>query len=180
MSYNIKNLVEGIGVATSFPNNPKYFTQVSIQETLCLPQPKPDMEQLLSIAVEPIVESVKLIDTPIALSNEGQNLSGCKLIIELKLREKVKYVADEPTQTVHAAHYEDILKSIFIVVPCDIEDVSVRKLLEKNRVIVTPYIEDIYGEMVDKRTIFKNITVFVDVKFLICKRNSNISKGGIE
>lgn len=163
-----RNLVEGIGVATSFPSDPKYFTQVSIPETLCIPNPKPDMEQLLSVAVDPVVEAVKLIDTPVALSNEGQNLSGCKLIIELKLREKVKYVADEPTQTVHAAHYENVLKSIFVVVPCEVNDIPVRNLLERNRVIVTPYIEDIYAEMVDKRTIFKNIIVFVDVKFIAC------------
>jgi len=165
----IKNLVEGVGVASSFPSNPKYFTQISIPETLTIPIPKPDMEQLLSVAVDPVIESVKLIDTPLALSTEGQYLSGCKLVIELRLREKVKYVADELTQPVHAAHYENVLKSIFVIVPCEVDGVPVRRLLERKRVIVTPYIEDIYAEMTDKRTIFKNITVFVDVRFLSCK-----------
>lgn len=169
MAYEVRNLVEGIGVATSFPEDPKYFTQLSIPETLVIPEPKPDMEQLLSIAVEAVVESTKLIETPVALSNEGQNLSGCKLIIELRLREKIRYVADEPTQTVHAAHFENVLKSIFVVVPCEVNGVPMRDLLSRKRVVVTPYIEDIYGEMLDNRTIFKNITVFVDVKILTCR-----------
>lgn len=168
MTLAVKNLVEGIGIATSFPTDPKYFTQISIPETLVIPEPKPDMEQLLSVMVDPVIESVKLIDTPVALSNEGQYLSGCKLVIELRLREKIKYVADEPTQTVHAAHYENVLKSIFIIVPCEVEGVPIRRLLERNRLIVTPYIEDIYAEMTDKRTIFKNITIFIDAKFLTC------------
>ena len=110
------NLFEAIGISKSFPNNPKYFAQISIPETLIVPCPKPDMEQLLSIMVDIEVESIKLIETPLAISHEGQNLSGCKLIVELKLKEKVKYVADEPTQPVHAAHFENVLKSIFIVV----------------------------------------------------------------
>ena len=169
MASVIRNMVEGIGIASSFPNEPKYFSQVSIPETLVIQCPKPDMEQLLSVAVEPVIESVKLIDTPLALSTEGQYLSGCKLVIELKLREKVKYVADEPTQTVHAAHYENVLKSIFVIVPCEVNGVPVRQLLERKRIIVTPYIEDIYADMTDKRTIFKNITIFVDVRFLSCK-----------
>jgi hypothetical protein len=179
MANTMKNLVEGIGIATSFPENPKYFTQLSIPETLTIPEPKPDMEQLLSVAVDAVVESFKLIDTPIALSNEGQNLSGCKLIIELRLREKVKYVADEPTQTVHAAHFENVLKSIFVVVPCEINGVSVKQLLSRNKVVITPYVEDIYAEMLDKRTIFKNITIFVDVKFPTCTRNQ-IGEGGVQ
>ncbi|GFP74494.1 DUF3794 domain-containing protein [Clostridium fungisolvens] len=171
MDSNVKNLVEGIGIATSFPEDPKYFTQLSIPETLIIPKPKPDMEQLLSVAVEAVVESTKLIETPIALSNEGQNLSGCKLIVEIKLREKVKYVADEPTQTVHAAHYENVLRSVFIIVPCEVNGQPVRNLLSRKKVVVTPYIEDIYAEMVDARTIFKNITIFVNVKFLSCTSN---------
>lgn len=169
MANVVRNLVEGIGIANSLPENPKYFTEFSVPETLIIPCQKPDMEQLLSIMVDPEVISVRVVETPVALSNEGQNLSGCKLVIELKFREKVKYVADEPTQTVHAAHYENILKSIFVIVPCEVDGENIRDLLRRKKIIITPYIEDIYGEMRDKRTIFKNLTVLVDVRFLSCK-----------
>lgn len=162
------NLMEGIGISHSFPINPKYFTQLSIPETLSIPDLKPDMEQLLSVTVDVVIESVKLIETPIALSNEGQNLSGCKLIIELRLRELIKYVADEPRQKVHSTHYDNVSKSVFVIVPCEVEGYSVKDLLKKNRVTITPYIEDIFAEMLSKRKIFKNTTILVDVKFLPC------------
>lgn len=168
MANVVRDRVEGIGVADSLPENPKYFTELSVSEALSIPYKKPDMEQLLSIMVDPQVISVRLVETPVALSNEGQNLSGCKLGIELKLREKVNYVADERTQSVYVAHFENILKSVFVVVPCEIDGKLTRDLLRQRKVSVTPYIEDIYGEMRDERTIFKHLTVLVDVKFINC------------
>lgn len=171
MASVVRGFVEGIGIADSLPEDPKWFTQVTVPETIVIPEQKPDMEQLLSVMVDAKVISVRLVDTPNATSYEGQALSGCKLLIDLKLREKVKYVADEPTQSVHAAHFENVLKSVYVVVPCEIEIdddkyVSIKELLKKNKIVVTPYIEDIYAVMRDKRTIFKNIAMLIDVKVL--------------
>lgn len=166
MAKVIRGCVEGVGIADNLPENLKYFTQTTISETLTIPYPKPDMEQLLTVMVCIEVVSVKAVETAKGLSNEGQNLTGCKLVVELKLNEKIKYVADEPTQPVHAAHFEQVLKSIFIVIPCEINGERICDLIRRNKVLVKPYIEDIYGMMLDKRTIFKNIILLVDVKFL--------------
>jgi len=163
MANVVRGMVEGIGIADTLPVNPLYFTEVTIPETLTIPAAKPDMEQLLSIQVEAVVVSVRSVVTPIGISNEGQSISGAKIIIELKLREKIKYVADEPTQSVHAAHFENVFTSIFVVVPPTVGGVPISDLLASNRVTVTPYIEDIYGTMRDKRTIFKNTAILVDV-----------------
>jgi hypothetical protein len=169
MATVVRDLVEGIGIADVLPDNPNFFTEVTIPETICLPEQKPDMEQLLSVMVDAQVISVRLVKTPANVeSPEGQFLSGCKLVIELKLREKVKYVADEPTQSVHAAHFENVIKSVFVVVPCTFPTTpprTIEELLRLNKVVVTPYIEDIYAKMIDKRCIFKNIAILVDVTF---------------
>jgi hypothetical protein len=170
MATVVRGLVEGIGIADVLPENPNFFTELTIPETICLPEQKPDMEQLLSVTVDAQVLSVRLVKTPGRypdipagiISPEGQFLSGCKLVIELKLREKVKYVADEPTQSVHAAHFENVIKSVFVVVPCTFPTTpprTIEELLRLNKVVVTPYIEDIYAKMIDKRCIFKNITI---------------------
>lgn len=160
-----RNLVELIGIADSLPENPVYFKEVAIPETVTIPCQKPDIEQLLAVMVEPEIVSVRLVETPIAVSDEGQNLSGCKLVIELRLRQKIKYVADEPTQSVHVAEFENVFKSIFVVVPCEIDGMRVCDLIRRNRVNVTPFIEDIFAQMRDKRRVFKNITLFVNVTF---------------
>ncbi|MCW6087625.1 DUF3794 domain-containing protein [Clostridium sporogenes] len=163
MAKIMRNLVEYIGIADSLPTNPKYFKELTVQEDLVIPMQKPDIEQLLGVMVEAEVISTRLIETEKGISDEGQNLSGCKLIIELKLHEKVKYVADEPTQSVHVAEYESQYKSVFVVVPCEINGTDVCELVRRNKMSVNVYIEDIYAEMVDCRNIFKNITLLVDV-----------------
>lgn len=151
------------GVSQELPINPKYFAQVSVPETIIIPEQKPDIEQIISVTVDTAIESLRIVDTPCVKSFEGQSLSGKKLIVELKLIEKVIYVADEPTQSAHAAHFENTFKSIFVMVPKTVNHAAIEDLFQQGRLIVTPYIEDIYAELIDARKIFKNITLLLDV-----------------
>lgn len=161
----VRGMVQSIGICDykNMPANPLYFTQFTVAETVVIPEQKPDTEQLLSIMVDVEVISVKAVKTPKSKSHEGQILLGSKLIIELKLKQKITYIADEPTQSVHAAHFEKIINSVFVVVPPSMCGISIENLLNKNKVMVTPYVEDIYAVQRDNRTIFKNITLFIDV-----------------
>lgn len=145
--------VKTIGISTELPTNPQYFTQFSIPEILIIPEPKPDMEQLVSVAVDVDIVSIRLVNTPCIKSYEGQLLSGKKLILELRLIEKVTYVADEPTQSVHAAHFEKTMKSVFVVVPQEINGLPIEEFFKNNQIEITPYIEDIYAQQRDERTI---------------------------
>lgn len=165
MANIMHNGVNGIGVSQDMPDTVKYFQEVNIVETLIIPEEKPDMEKLSSIIISPKVVATKLITTPVALSYEGQNLSGYKLIVELSLQEKIKYVAAMPNQAIHAAHYDNLMKSVFVVVPEFYKGERVCDLIRKNKFSVTPYVEDIYAVMKDSRTIYKCITLLVDVKF---------------
>lgn len=160
---NDTETVKVIGVAKDLPIDPKYFTEISIPETIKIPEIKPDMEQLVEVIVQAEIMSMRLVDTPCMKSFEGQMLSGKKLILELKLKEKVVYVADEADQPVHAAHYEEVMRSVFIIVPKSVDGKSIELLLKSNKVRVIPYIEDIYAVQKDKRTVFKNITLLIDV-----------------
>lgn len=165
MANVVRESVEGIGIS-KLPEDlgcPAIFTEVAIPEIVTIPAVKPDMEQLLSVMVDAKIVSLRIIDTPVGTSHEGQILTGKKLSIELLLKQKVKYIADEPTQSVHAAHFEHTVNSIWVIVPKEINCKSIETLLMQGKLVVTPYIEDIYGEQLDKRTIFKNITVLIHV-----------------
>ncbi len=159
------NLCQGIGIAEQLPLNPQYFTEISIPELVSIPEEKPDIEMLLSCMVEAEIISTRLIKTSCMKSYEGQLLSGRKLILELLLRQKVTYVADIDVQSEHSAHFENQTNSIFIIVPQRVNNTAIETLFKKNRIITTPYIEDIYCEKMDSRTIFKNIVLLLDVTF---------------
>lgn len=165
MASIVRGLVEGIGITPyeQLPKNPVFFTEITIPETVELPCRKPDIEELISVMVDAEVISTRLVNTPTAVSCEGQVLLGHKLIIELKLRQKVKFIAKEPTQSVHAAHFEKVVSSIFVVLPPGIGTASMEALFKQNKLVVTPYIEDIYAAKLDGRRIFKNVTLLIDV-----------------
>lgn len=159
--------ITGVGIATSFPtlSATPTFSQVSVSEIVKIPEQKPDMEQLVSIVESIDILSTKLINTGIGTSAEGQILTGKKLIVEVLVKQKVTYVADEPTQSVHAAHFEKPY-SIFVVLPETMGTVPapVEELFLQDKLTVKPYIEDICGIMVDKRTAFKCTALFLNVE----------------
>lgn len=161
-------IVQGIGVTPveEIPAGLTIFTEISIPEIVKLPDVKPDIEQVVSVTVDACILSLRLIETAIGRSQEFQFISGHKLVVELKLRQKIKYVADEPTQSVHAAHFENVISSVFIVVPDMLLGVNIQDLFDQGRLTVTPYIEDIYAKQRGKREIFKNITVLLNVTAL--------------
>jgi hypothetical protein len=147
------NLIQVNGVSPILPVNVINFKQFSVQEDLEIPKQKPDIESIICVSVQANITSTTLIRTPQATSNEGQILTGFKLVVQGVLRQQVEYVADEPTQTVHSAHF-DMPFCTFIVLPADFQDGS--------SIDVQAYIEDIYVTQIDKRHLFKNVTVLIN------------------
>lgn len=145
------------------PKQSMYFKEEMICEILSIPAAKPDMERVLDVMVWPEITNINLIETPQGRSFEGQYLTGLKLIVEVNLKEKLTYVANEPTQKAHAAHYET-LKSIFVILPEEVDGKKTVDLYRANRIIVTPYVEEVCSRMLDIRTVHKCVMLFVDVK----------------
>jgi hypothetical protein len=156
MASVIKGLIECSGITNVFPENPKAFKQLTVQENITIPSVKPDVEQLLRVIANVEIIATRVIKTPVSTSQEGQVLTGYKLLIEGELNQKIEYVADEPTQSVHAAHF-NVPFSTFIILPADFREGSL--------VTVVPYIEDIYIQQLDKRNLFKNVVLFLNAVF---------------
>ncbi|HEX9061475.1 MAG TPA: DUF3794 domain-containing protein [Clostridia bacterium] len=153
MATIVKDLIEISGIADNLPQCPSIFKQFAVQETLVLPDVKPDIKQIIKIVAQIVINSTRVIQTPVGQSLEGQILTGFKLIVEGEIRQKIEYVADECTQSVHAAHF-CVPFSTFIVLP------STYRL--GTPVHVTGYIEDLCVEPVNERSIFKNLILFLD------------------
>jgi hypothetical protein len=158
----VKGLIEFVGVAEDFPINPTNFKQLSVQETLCIPSVKPDCEQIVTVSADIAIIKTKVVKTPgsagaPAISNEGQRLYGYKLVIEGYLCQTIEYVADEPTQSVHAAHFKVPFSTYIVLPPNFTPDTPLPT--------VTGYIEDIFVEQIDKRCIFKNVTILLVAQF---------------
>jgi hypothetical protein len=146
------------------------WTQIFIPEVLCLPEQKPDIEELMSVTSVPEIIAQHVIKTPVLVScedepipienQEGTFLTGRKLIIEGLLKQKIIYTAAVPEQSIHSSHF-DVPFSAFIILPPD------TPLTQKFKVEIC--IEDIFVCRVTPRQVFKNVTVFIKATALVCQ-----------
>lgn len=120
---------------------------------------------------------------------EGTCLSGRKLVIEGFLRQKIVYTGLVTEQSVHSAHYT-MPFSAFIIPYAKFDGLvyqeNIQAVDENGNPVtingfpfnpndpitvdlcedfsVTPYIEDIFAYALDERTVFKNVTLFLQAK----------------
>ena len=165
MSCMLSDSIEVVGICEDFPNNCQgAFTQLKVPETVTIPEQKPDIEQIVQVLVEGKITNLRLIETPVGESEEGQSLSGEKLVIEGKVHQKIVYVADVEggTQPVHSAEFE-IPFSTFIVVPeCYVGTVQPGK---EDNINVQVCIEDVFIEEVNPRQVIKSSLLFINAIF---------------
>ncbi len=148
--------------------NNNNWSEISVQETLIIPDNKPSIEQINSVNISAEIIKSKVIVTPrlensagILIPNyEGIVTTGRKLIIEGKLCQTVTYTAVVPEQTVHSVHFV-VPFSDYIVIPkemnicCYIVD-TLNVNFQVNVCVEDVFIKDICG-----RHIFKNVTLLL-------------------
>ncbi len=183
MASVVRNMVNILGISDYIPASSEIYKEFSVSETVSLACKKPDIERLISSAFDAKIISVRVINTPagaippkgvlpqVVTSSEGEKLTGKKLVVEIKFRQKIQYVADEPLQSVHGVHNEFIV-SEFIVIPQTFsiggECVTPEYLLANNMFLITPFIEDANVSLMDNRTICTNVLVLLQVNTKQC------------
>ena len=158
----LRDFVEIIGIdpVTSFPvlTAADKYNQFTTEETIIIPELKPDVEQITSLMIEAAITNYRVISTP----------TGLKVIIKGELNQKVIYTADEPTQSIHSAQIINEFCT-FIEIPLVIPaGSSALQLLQGlgltlDDVLASPpniIIEDISVKLVDGRTIKKCVVMF--------------------
>ncbi|MGX4601788.1 DUF3794 domain-containing protein [Faecalimicrobium sp. JNUCC 81] len=176
MDYNmglvdISGMCDPKDVTTVISENP-YWLQMSVTETLNIPTQKPDMEQINSVNVSVNIIRQEVIQVPESptvngelLPNlEGKVSTGRKIIVEGELCQKVVYTANDPEQSVHSAHFY-VPFSSYIVVPktLNLSDNPLATPVDSLNIQyqVNACIEDVIVNMVDERTILKQVTMLV-------------------
>ncbi|MDD3453863.1 MAG: DUF3794 domain-containing protein [Bacilli bacterium] len=136
------------------------WTEISVPEILTIPCAKPDIESIDKIYINSKITTTKIIKTPtspkdgttLIANPEGLKLTGWKLLVEGFLCQTLVYTADECEQSVHSAHF-NMPFSTYIVLPEDTD------LNDKFNVRVC--IEYVFTKRLTPRTIFKNVTVYL-------------------
>ncbi len=131
------------------------FKQSNIDFKFCIPDAKPNIEQIIKVwaKVKPVHH--KIVKTPKGVSFDGQRITGYKLLYVSDIEFKIAYVADNCEQTVHTAHTV-VPYCQYIVMPEDYNTIA----------SVSPelYIEDIFTNQTDCRCTYNNITLMTVVR----------------
>lgn len=145
------------------PENSTYFKEEMMEGILKIPPQKPDIESVSDLLVTLEILNTKLIETKIGRSNEGQNLTGIKLIAEIKIKEKITYISCSQSESVHAAHFESY-RSMFIILPQVINEKNICDLIRSQKFSITPYVENKQFRKLDCRNIYRCLMILLDVK----------------
>lgn len=149
----------------SYPTNSKIFKEYNLCDVMNIPQNRPEINKVLESSVYPEVKDIKIIDTINETSNEGNELSGHKLIVELYMKEKVIYNTKNRAESVHAMRF-DTLKSLSVVIPKEINNKSTYDLFRSGRLEVNPYVEAVHIRKIDKRNVHRTLLLFIDIKIV--------------
>ena len=133
------------------------FKQINIGEYINVEPSKPDIEQINEIQAKVLIKSSHIIQTPIAISSEGQHLSGYKLIIQGMLSQVIQYTSTQQDQQVYSMYVNKPFSS-FIILPHDFEP--------GRRIDINGEVEDVYHSLVNKRYFFTNTTILLVAKLM--------------
>lgn len=95
MSKVERDLIEYIGIESCLVKEKKDFKQTNIEQVFCIPNQKPDIEQINKVWAKGSIKEYEVVKTPIGTSIEGQIMTGYKLLVCGDIKLKVEYVALE-------------------------------------------------------------------------------------
>ncbi|MGL4875838.1 MAG: SPOCS domain-containing protein [Clostridium sp.] len=138
--------------------NEEAWTQISVPQVLSLPLQKPDIEVINKIYNSIEITSTSIINTPVSCvpNIEGVKLTGKKLLVEGNVCQTMIYTAGIACNSVHPVNFK-IPFCTYIILDPDVD-------IELDSYCVVPCIEDVYSEILNERTLFMNITMFLLAK----------------
>ena len=154
--------VEYIGVSQNLPNEISFFKEELVTTTFKLKEELKDVLKIISVSVDVEIKSMKLINTDVRTSNEGQRLSGKKLLVETNFKFRIKYLSDSKEKYLYLLK-SSMSKVIYVVLPREYENYKIEDIARKKAIGVKIYIEDIFSKPRSNREIYIRNLVLVDV-----------------
>lgn len=148
-----------------------FFNQTCYKEKISLPDEKPDIYDVISIIVDPVIISTRIVNTAKGTSQEGQILLGKKVNIEIKINQKIMYTSTDQNHSVHVVENQYYCSS-YIVVPELILGSDPEDLIRAKYLTPEIKVENVFTQKLDNRTIAKNLILYVELRvsptYLLC------------
>lgn len=133
-------------------SQPYFSTEKSIVEFLPLPPHKPQIIQIMDTHIVPTILDYSFSEVEEGLSYEGQSLYGIILVVHLEYAQKMTYMSNDASETIHSAHYSS-LRSISIHLPKYVKNINIATLLKSGSLTIHPSVESVIPKILNSRSI---------------------------
>lgn len=143
--------------------NMKYFSQISLTRNIILEDNiYPNAIEVISNVVDYEVIDMKILDDSRTLSYEGGVLSGRKILITIKFKEKIMYISDDKKRLFNIIESE-FYTVVPIIIDIKIDGIDIKKLMEKKLLRPRVNIEHSNVGLLNKRTLVGHIFCLIDI-----------------
>ena len=139
----------------SFDMGISNFKQITVESYLNIEVSKPEVESINKINGDIKIGNYHTVKTAETISNEGQYLTGYKLVINGDIEVVIEYTENNLSRRVHSAKYI-IPFSTFIILP--------RGYNLGSKIEVEGILENLYHKLIDGRVLFVNIATIINAK----------------
>lgn len=158
------NCINYIGVNKNLPTNIKYFKEELFDIVCENDKNSKEISSIISTSINCRINSIKVVNTSKRTSNEGQRLSGKKLLVELTFSYQIKYTTNTQEKYIYLLK-GNFMKIMYVVVPNLVEDIPVEDLIRRKKIDIQPVVEDLYSRPVDKNKIYIRILFLLNINF---------------
>lgn len=145
-----RNFVEYNGINIDTKTKFKNFNQINIDYNFKISDEKPDIQSISKVWIDANIDYHEVIKTPRGTSLNGQISTGHKLLVSGDVNLKIEYYSIGYIEVMHIVK-GDFPFCNYITLPSDFNNSSM--------ILPYVYIEDMFCEVLDKRTIYNNINL---------------------
>lgn len=136
------------------------FKQINMSEYIYMDCQIPSIREINGINANVNIEHFNIIKTPVAISKEGQKLSGYKLIVHGNVEQVMEYISLNEEQSTNSYRFESPF-STYIILPQD--------FISGTNIEIVGFVEKINSNKINESNFFRSIEMLIIAK-TICYR----------
>lgn len=151
----IRDLIEYDIEPKSIPSDIQCFKILSLEEKICIPPLRPDIRQITKVRVKARTKGGRAIKTVKSISLDGRKSTGWKFALQVEFNTRIEYLSNEQDHSVLAfSNYSTVNTYIMLW----------EYYRNNMRVIDGIFVEDVYAEIINDRTILLSISSIVMIE----------------
>lgn len=164
MESNSSNSFLCSGYFEEFPCNTNFFKDFIIDDCICLDPIKDNAKSILSIKSNVTIENTSLCKNLIDFKCYPHIKKAHLLRVLIKMTFQIKYIGGCDGKSVFVKT-SSFIKNIYLSIPININDISVKDLYRKNKITPNVFVEDLKTNALSKDSVKFSLVGFVDACF---------------